>query len=177
MEFDFSGKVQAKAIGYHIKERDVMFAYLLAAGADRADSYAAIYQTARRMTRDSAEASAKEFLSNNPGVKVLVGEIQRGFRTAREQVADIDKEEELTEREREKFSSREGLLEMAQKNLRRLTGKDELQGIQFVAKMQGLDKPEEKAGDDHRTYFLPWVSHCRSCALMKAYIKSKEGQG
>lgn len=174
---EYSAKVQSKAIGYHIKERDVMFCFLLAAGADRADSYGTIYMTAKRVSREQAEESAKDLLNNNPGMKVLIGELQRTMRSAREQIADLEREEELTDKEREKFSSREGLLEMAQKNLRRLTGKDELQGIQFVAKMQGLDKPEEKAGDEHRTYFLPWVSHCRSCALMKAYIKSKEGQG
>ncbi len=70
--------------------------------------------------------------------------------------------------------TRDGVLSELISSVKATTGKDSVSGLQTLAKMQGFDKPEE--GDDQkerRVYFLPWVSHCRTCALMKAYIESK----
>lgn len=35
-------------------------------------------------------------------------------------------------------------------------------------------KEEESETKDNRTYFIPWVSHCRTCALMKVFQKAQE---
>ena len=39
-----------------------------------------------------------------------------------------------------------------------------------LADLSGLKgKSDEKIEDEKRRYFLPWVSHCRTCQLMKIY--------
>lgn len=66
--------------------------------------------------------------------------------------------------------TRDGVLERLVANTQTATGKDELQGLLAVAKMQGFDRPVDDTGkEEKRTFFLPWVSNCRTCALMKAY--------
>ncbi len=70
--------------------------------------------------------------------------------------------------------TRDGVLSELIYSVKATTGKDSVSGLQTLAKMQGFDKPDGENGTkDRRVYFLPWVSHCRSCALMKAYIESK----
>lgn len=69
------------------------------------------------------------------------------------------------------LKSREGVLERLITNTQSATGKDELQGLLAVAKMQGFDRPVDDTGkEEKRTFFLPWVSNCRACALMRMYM-------
>lgn len=68
------------------------------------------------------------------------------------------------------LKSREGVLERLITNTQSATGKDELQGLLAVAKMQGFDRPmDDNDKAEKRTFYLPWVSNCRTCALMKAF--------
>jgi hypothetical protein len=63
---------------------------------------------------------------------------------------------------------------MLQRVTSELRGKDELQGLITVAKIQGFDRPDEHDDDEKRAYFLPWVSNCRACELMKAFIRASK---
>ena len=49
------------------------------------------------------------------------------------------------------------------------SAKDSISGLQSLAKLQGLDKPTDSEMKETRTFFLPWRSKCRACALMKIF--------
>lgn len=75
------------------------------------------------------------------------------------------------------LTTRSGILERLQAISRSLNGKDELSALQLLAKMQGLDRPDEhEDNSEKRVYFLPWVSSCRNCALMKIYMKMQNNE-
>ena len=75
------------------------------------------------------------------------------------------------------LKTRDGIVNQLISATKQTKGKDSISGLQTLAKMQGYDKPiEESEGKEQRTYFLPWVSVCRTCELMKLYQKIIEGQ-
>ncbi len=41
--------------------------------------------------------------------------------------------------------------------------------VMRLADLANLKKEEDEAKKENRTYFLPWVSHCKTCKLMKIY--------
>ncbi len=53
-------------------------------------------------------------------------------------------------------------------------GKEAITGLTALAKMQGLDRPEERPDDERRKFVLTWPSHCRTCALMRLYLDVKK---
>lgn len=72
------------------------------------------------------------------------------------------------------LTTREGVLSQLISSVKATSGKDSISGIQTLAKMQGFDRPaEESDQQERRTYFLPWVSNCRKCELMRIYIETQ----
>ena len=170
---EYSENTKQLAQRYNLTCKDVMFCRLIAAAADAGDAFAAIYfnsQTGRK-TNAQATSQATEFIRNNPGAKILINY----FKSARQQRARKEAETELNEREQNErqneLSNRAGVLQRLKVVTSNLSGKEELQGLVTIAKMQGFDKPEEHETDEKRVYFLPWVSNCRACKLMDIYIK------
>lgn len=70
------------------------------------------------------------------------------------------------------FYTRSGIIDALVTATRQTSGKDSITGLTTLAKLQGFDKPDgELKEDDKRFFVLPWLSHCRSCALMKLYMQ------
>ena len=66
--------------------------------------------------------------------------------------------------------TREGLVDAMVASVASTQGKDAVQGLTTLAKLQGFDKPTEETPDvEKRVYFLPWVSNCRACKLMEIF--------
>jgi hypothetical protein len=70
-----------------------------------------------------------------------------------------DAENYITDEERDEYKTRSGLIDKIITQVNITSGKEAISGLQTLAKMQGLDKPEEQEQDERRKYFLPWVSH------------------
>ena len=80
-----------------------------------------------------------------------------------------NKTEDQKEEKRKEYKNRSGLINKLIDQVQQVSGKDAVSGLQTLAKIQGLDKPEEESEEDKRNFFLPWVSGCRSCKLMQIF--------
>lgn len=75
------------------------------------------------------------------------------------------------------LTTRQGIIGELITATKQTKGKDAVSGLQTLAKLQGFDKPDEQSDqEERRRYFLPYVSACRNCELMKLYqeIQSEE---
>lgn len=71
--------------------------------------------------------------------------------------------------------SREGIVSELITAVKQSRGKDAVSGLQSLAKLQGLDKPEDiKPDEEKRTYFLPYRSKCRGCKLMQIFMDMEQ---
>jgi hypothetical protein len=69
------------------------------------------------------------------------------------------------------FYTRSGIIDALVTATKQTQGKDSITGLTTLAKLQGFDKPDgEMREEDKRFFVLPWLSHCRSCKLMKVYM-------
>ncbi len=67
------------------------------------------------------------------------------------------------------LETRQGLINQLIAATRQTVGKDSLQGLTTLAKIQGFDKPEEAEQSDPRRFFVAWKSDCRRCKLMELF--------
>ena len=171
---EYSDNTKQLAQKYNLTCKDIIFCQLIAAGVDPGDSFAAIYYNAQtgRKTHAQATDQATEFLRNNPGAKIVVNSFRHNRQQAARAVVETEEETREQEERRNELNSRAGILGRLQHVTSTLHGKEELQGLVTIAKMQGYDKPEEGETDEKRVYFLPWVSNCRACLLMRAYLRT-----
>lgn len=172
---EYSAQTQVLQTKYNISFQDVMFCSLIAAGTDLADSYHAVYNksTGSKITRSRTEQQAKELLRVNPSFQLCINELKRSKKIERSQ-ARIETTQEITEEEREKYTTRKGLIDEMIKNISVLTGKEAAQSLQTLAKLQGYDKPDEGNEEERRKFVLRWLSACRTCKLMRVFLEIQE---
>ncbi len=72
--------------------------------------------------------------------------------------------------------TREGLVSQLITATQQASGRDSINGLTTLLKVQGLDKPEEQPEQEKRRYYLPWISSCRSCVLMRTYLEVQKAQ-
>lgn len=184
----YSEPTKAVAQSYNIQERDVIFARCIAAGIDRGDAYQAIYNHSANLHKKSHDAlmtMAAEHIQNNPAIKLLIARYKRQKPNTTTAAPEQDQEttneapnqaaQERTNKALQEVSTREGILKKLVNIQEGLQGKDELQALQFIAKLQGLDKEMAPTFKEMRTFFLPYRAKCRTCELMRAYISLKRG--
>lgn len=172
---EYSTQTQIYLEKYNISFPDLLFCTLIAAGLDPGDSYHAVYKTKSRYKNNMLQnkESAKELLRVNPAFNLLIREIKNKnnkvvYDSLNNNISGSD--QEITEQEKERYLTREGLIGEMIKSLRTIGGKDSVNVIQTLAKLQGLDKPDENEKDEKRRFVLRWLSHCRTCKLMRAYL-------
>ena len=173
---EYSAQTQVLETKYNITFLDVMFCTLIAAGTDPADSYHAIYNKGAggyKITRSRTEQQAKELLRVNPSFQLCINELKRAKKIERSSQVHTTADE-LTEEQREKYTTRKGLIDEMIKNISVLTGKDAAQALQSIAKLQGLDKPDEGTEEERRKFVLRWLSSCRTCKLMRVFLEIQE---
>lgn len=71
------------------------------------------------------------------------------------------------------LTTRAGIVSELISATKQTQGKDSVNALQTLAKIQGLDRPEERPDDERRRFVLTWPSHCRTCALMRLYLQIK----
>lgn len=73
------------------------------------------------------------------------------------------------------LTTRQGVINELITATKQAKGKDAVGGLQTLAKLQGFDRPDERNDqEERRRYFLPYVSNCRNCELMKLYNEIQE---
>lgn len=172
---EYSTETQVLQTKYNLSFQDCMFCRLIAAGTDPADAFHAIYNKSvgSRVIRARIEAQAKELLRVNPGFSLCITDLKRAKKIERA-AATQPQDQELTDEEREKYTTRKGIIEEMIKNISVLTGKDAAQALQTLAKLQGYDKPEDGEEEERRRFVLRWLSKCRNCKLMQAFMDIQE---
>lgn len=163
------------ANNFNISPKDVLFCYLLASGASKAEAYQLFYlRSNQQLTIEAAEQRCNDFLSSNPGMKVLIVRLKNN----KNKLARVKEDENIEGREREEgkedeFCTRDGLVKNLIYTVNSCQGKDRANILMTLAKLQGLDKPEEGENEEKTVFYLPYVSKCNSCELMKLYKKIK----
>lgn len=173
---DYTANTERTARAYNLQPHEVIFCYALAAGAPMADAYRATHTTKAHTTAEQCEQHATDLLTNNPGAKILVSRLKqaKNKRTHTDIQTDIQTDsnqqtEDTRSKRRDELRTRGGIIDKLANEVLNTHGKDAVSGLQTLAKLQGYDKPDETEQDERRRYFLPWVSRCRNCALMKLY--------
>lgn len=124
------------------------------------------YAMCHPRTKTTAEQSLKVMLS-----RWYASDLAQKFR---EQMAN-----EIIGRANEEgndLTTRRGIVSELITAVRQSKGKDAVSGLQSLAKIQGLDKPDEKSLDERRKFVLPYLSDCRTCQLMKVYMETQQGK-
>lgn len=169
---DYTVTTERTARAYNLEPNNVIFCYAAAAGAPIADAYRATHTTKTHTTAEQCEQMAADLLSNNPGAKILISRLKQAKNRQQhnpEPLTDNQTTDKEKERKRDELRTRGGIIDNLINEVSIVHGKDAIGGLQTLAKLQGYDKPDEAEQDERRRYFLPWVSRCRNCALMKLY--------
>ena len=80
--------------------------------------------------------------------------------------ADTEREETPQEAE---LKTRSGLIKRFSRELSQVHGKDSVQGLIQLAKLEGYDKEDTRTEEEKRKYFLPWRTKCRGCKIMQLF--------
>lgn len=160
---------------YNLTETEVIFSFAIASGAPAPDAYRIIFNQNNKVTLDQCNALAQSLLTSKPALKIIINRIKNHKNTltfSKEEKEIINQKtetEEEKEERRNEFKTRDGLITKIIDSVSLSSGKDQVTGLTTLAKMLGYDKPEELNEKEKRIYFLPWVTHCRSCKLMQLY--------
>lgn len=175
MEYTDDTKRTAK--NYNLEERAVLLCTLIAAGADRGEAYYSIYDHGTRKqckTIEQARTRANEFLNLNPGAAVLIQRLkERKQINSTEAKKDLKannitaEADELTEEEVKKFTDKSYIIRNLSILSKSLTGKDRATVLMQIADLQRMKNEETKTDEERRRFYLPFVSHCRSCKLVQ----------
>ena len=190
----FTADTEQICRAYNLQPQEVILSFALASGAPSPDAYRLIYHVSSKTTNNELLGTVNALLTNKPSIKILIQRIknhQNPVTLKKEQQNTIQnatvgangvlynpdgtkKTEEQIEEMKNELKTREGLISNLIDSVSVISGKDKVSGLQTLAKLQGFDKPEESNEEEKRTYFLPWVSHCRTCQLMKLYKQVTE---
>ena len=174
--FQYNNKITTTAKNYNINERDVLFCHLIASGIPRAEAFHALYQrgSQRTITTSTTDNEAAQFIADNPGIKILISKLKNRqpvnqANTLQEvrQAIQEDNETEEEKKRREELTTRQGLIKTLTKEIQIVHGKDSINGLISLAKLQGFDKEDTRQEDERRFFVLPSVGKCRSCKLMR----------
>lgn len=173
--FEYDTQIMRTAKNYNIQERDVIFAHLIAAGIQRADAYYTLYNRGKnngKADRKKEDTNAAELISNNPGLKVLIHKIKMqapiNTNNTQKEVKTLAAMEEESEEAKE-LQTRQGLTKKLRQEIAEIHGKDSVQGLIQLAKLEGYDKEDNRQEEEKRRYFLPYRTKCRACNLLKLF--------
>ena len=172
---EFSETTKKLCTAYKFTPQDIMLCYALAAGAPAVDAYKVIFKVSDHCTAEHTAKLFNDWKIQHPGAAVLINRIKlnRSPRPTKEELKTVEdqtqQDKEETKERNEELKTRAGIIDALINNVQKVSGRDAVSGLQTLAKLQGLDKPEEKEGDDKRVFYLPYVSNCRNCRLMQLF--------
>lgn len=165
------------AAAYNIEPRDVIFCQLIAAGADRGEAYFCIYDHGGKpggRTLEQARTKANEFFNLNPGAAVLVQRIKTkkpiNTTEAKNQADAARKGKEsdfFNNEDLKKFTDKSFIIAQLAQEAKNQSGKERANILMQIADLQRMKQEETKQDEEKRTFYLPFVSVCRSCKLVQ----------
>ena len=181
----FSASTEQLARLYNIDPRDIIFCQALAGGADRGDAFFAIFirgnNKAIQKYNDTVNA-ADDYFRQKPGLRVLVNrlKVNKPLKADRPELREELNESEAINDENEndtqkndevlkKISDKSFILAELYRSLRILRGKERATVLMQIADLQRMKQDDLKEDEEKRVFYLPFVSSCRSCKLMKLY--------
>ena len=181
----FSASTEQLARLYNLDTRDIIFCQALAGGADRGDAFFAIFirgnNKAIRNNNDVVNA-ADDYFRQKPGLRVLVNrlKVNKPLKADRPELREELNESEVLNDENEndtqkndevlkKISDKSFILAELYRSLRILRGKERATVLMQIADLQRMKQDDLKENEEKRVFYLPFVSSCRSCKLMKLY--------
>lgn len=169
----YTKNLEVTAARFALNPRDVLFCQLVAAGAAKGDAYQVIYnhQQNHKQPEEVADSKAGELIRNTPALSHLIRQFKNERNTKK--ITPQPTEEQPKQYDTTQYTTREGIVKKIMDATEGLSGKDELQGLLTLAKIQGLDRPEDTEKEDLRRFFVAFKSDCRRCALMKLYRSVK----
>lgn len=142
-----------------VKDRIGLSAIAVMGRAVAEEAFLLTHPTVRTKNRASLGVMVSRW-HHSPQAEAFINEARAGTATVTPSPDEAD------------LNTREGIIDSLITATRQTQGKDSITGLTTLAKLQGFDKPDgEMREDDKRFFVLPWLSHCRSCALMREYIK------
>lgn len=182
----FSSSTEQAARLYNIEPREVIFCQAIAGGADRGDAYFSIFVRGNNKgltTHIQLTTAADDLLRSKPGLRVLINRLKvnkplKADKTERIQEltqdeSNNDENEEENERQQDevmkKISDKSFILAELYKSLGGLRGRERAAVLVQIADLQRMKQDDLKEDEEKRTFYLPFVSSCRSCKLMKLY--------
>lgn len=181
----FSSSTEQAARLYNLEPREVIFCQAIAGGADRGDAYFSIFVRGNNKgltTHIQLTTAADDLLRSKPGLRVLINRLKvnkplKADKTERlqelTQVESNDDNEEENEKQQDevlkKISDKSFILAELYKSLGGLRGRERAAVLVQIADLQRMKQDDLKEDEEKRTFYLPFVSSCRSCKLMKLY--------
>ena len=181
----FSASTEQLARLYNLDPRDIIYCQALAGGADRGDAFFAIFirgnNKAIQKYNDTVNA-ADDYFRQKPGLRVLVNrlKVNKPLKADRPELREElnesesinDENENDTQKNEEvlkKISDKSFILAELYRSLRILRGKERATVLMQIADLQRMKQDDLKEDEEKRVFYLPFVSSCRSCKLMKLY--------
>ena len=156
----FTADTEQIARAYNLEPQEVILSFALAAGAPAADAFRIITRQKATTTTEQAETTLQSILNNKPALKILINRIKNHQNPVtlkkqdREQIQNMKQDQEgnnLSEEEKNEYKTRSGLIEKIITQVNITSGKEAISGLQTLAKMQGLDKPDEQTEEERCT--------------------------
>lgn len=181
----FSASTEQLARLYNLDPRDIIYCQALAGGADRGDAFFAIFirgnNKAIQKYNDTVNA-ADDYFRQKPGLRVLVNrlKVNKPLKSDRPELREelsesdtlTDESENDTQKNDEvlkKISDKSFILAELYRSLKILRGKERATVLMQIADLQRMKQDDLKEDEEKRVFYLPFVSSCRSCKLMKLY--------
>lgn len=179
----FTKELTALAEGYNIEPRDALFLQLVAIGADPGDAYRAIYihgATNNLKTAEQCRTSAKEWISQHPGAPLFIQRFKNKlFKNKNNQTTgnNVDTGDNIvSEEEAKKFADKSYMIRSLLAASAGMTGKERADILFKVADLQQMKKEETKEKEEVRHYYLPYVSNCRTCEILRLFEELTNGK-
>lgn len=184
----FSSSTEQAARLYNIDPREVIFCQAVAGGADRGDAYFSIFVRGNNKgltTHIQLTTAADDLLRQKPGLRILINrlKVNKPLKADKEErIQELTQVENDNDNEEEnegggqqqnevlkKISDKSFILAELYKSLGSLRGKERAAVLMQIADLQRMKQDDLKEDEEKRTFYLPFVSSCRSCKLMKLY--------
>lgn len=181
----FSAITTRTSKDFNLTERDVIFAHAVAGGADLGDAYNLLIETSiakKKSTNTAATTAAKDYLTAKPGIRFLIQRLKNktplttNLQELNINTPSLNPDDNTTEEQQQqdeevlkKFSDKSFIILQLSKSLQNLKGKERAAVLMQIADLQRMKADDIKEDEEKRTFYLPFVSSCKSCKLMKLY--------
>ena len=172
---ELSNELKQITTAYNLTPNEVILCFATAAGAPVADAYK-ILLAKKTTSLNESERQSTDFLKRTPAAKILINRIKAKKNTVKQVEQELNKTRIIKSEEKDELKTRPGIIQKLIEEVTQISGKDAVSGLQTLAKLQGFDKPDEINEEEKRIFVLTYLSHCRSCALMREYLRVLDDQ-